>query len=254
MAVTTTSLRWPTCQSGLSKASAIFRVQSSYAKSDYLSIVWYNGHEIVRHYGQFVSVNAELLNSFCASIDQSKTMFFARLELEFRETCIVRARGPISDERAIVVHFPIDQVINGLGRDFAEISTHNLFDKMIVFFMKVVCEQDGTEVFVVLHVRWTVNDHWAYQTTSILCAVMGVVPGTAVQIRFELVPKALAGSDRTLLDCWNAVHPRAVSLQQAMPVKSSSFFRSSDLVMEIDDDGVSPIGFNSRSRKLVIDE
>lgn len=74
------------------------------------------------------------------------------------------------------------------------------------------------------------------------------------EISDERVSELLARSNRALGDGGNAILPRSVLLQDAMPVKGRALFRLSDVVAKSDLNSVSPVGLNQRTGELVIDE
>ena len=47
-----------------------------------------------------------------------------------------------------------------------------------------------------------------------------------------------------MINCWDTVEPWSLLLQKAMPMQSGAFFRTGDLVTDVDRNGVSPISFN----------
>ena len=110
----------------------------AYSEGYDLGLIRLNGHIVVGDNGQLVSINAELLDTLGTSIDQSQPMLLPGRELKLGKTCVVRAWRSISDKRAIVVHLPVDQIINRFRRYLSEICTHNLFYDVIVRLMIIV--------------------------------------------------------------------------------------------------------------------
>lgn len=218
-----------------------------------LGLIRLDGHEVIRHDSHLVSINTEFLDTFRAGIDQSQSMLLAGCELEFRKSSVVDTRRTVGDERAIVIHLPIDEIVNAFRRHKTQIRAHYFLDDVVVLLVVVVCQQDGTEIDIVLHVLGTVDDHWADQAAGVLRAVVGMIPGCAVEICFERIVQAFTGSNGALLDCWDAVFPLRTSLQEAMPVKGCSFFRTSDFIVDFYSDGVAPVCFDGRAGKLSVD-
>jgi len=135
---------------------------------------------------QLVAVNTELLDAFCASVDQPQTVLLARLELKLGNTSV---GGAIDGSvRAWVVHFAVNQIVVGHWRKQTLGSrSHDLLNDIEVARMVPVVQKDGTEINIVgLRFR-TINDHRAECSSHILGAVVAVIEGGAVKVRFEAV-------------------------------------------------------------------
>lgn len=70
---------------------------------------------------------------------------------------------------------------------------------------------------------------------------MRVVPGRAVEVRFEGVSERFTRCNRTLLHRGHAIEPRSLSLKDAMPMQRSTFFWACDLVVHGDLESITPI-------------
>ena len=81
-----------------------------------------------------------------------------------------------------------------------------------------------------------------------------MVPRCAVQVCFEAVREALARGDGALPDSWHTIFPRSTGLEKAVPMKCGSFVGAGDVVVDCDNDPVSPISFDRRAGKLAVDE
>lgn len=155
-------------------------------------------------------------------------------------------------QRAIVIHLPVDEVI---VREWWRITgVHDLFDELEILGVIQIAEHDWPNIIIVCLLRRAMNNHWPNNTSRILSAIMGVVPGRPVKISEERVRQAFTRSNRALLDRGDTVEPRSFLLQHAMPVQSGAFFRPSDLVAYVDRNGVSPISLDGWPRKCSIDE
>ena len=89
---------------------------------------------------------------------------------------------------------------------------------------------------------------------------MRVVPAGTVEVSSESIRKIISRSNRALLNTRYTVVVRSVFLKKAVPVKSSTLLvdrnpvlvGSGYSVVDGDRDGVSPVGFNQRSRELIV--
>lgn len=63
----------------------------TYPESDHFSGIWFDGNKVIGHDGHGVAVDAETLNTFRTSIDQSKAVLFPRREFEFGNSGVGRA-------------------------------------------------------------------------------------------------------------------------------------------------------------------
>lgn len=88
----------------------------------------------------------------------------------------------------------------------------------------------------------------------ILSRIMRVVPGSSIEIGFEGIGERSARSNRALLNRGYTIIPRSFLLENTMPMESSAFLRASDLIMNGDLDCISPVGFDSWTRKLSINQ
>lgn len=82
--------------------------------------------------------------------------------------------GGISDQRAVVIHFAVDQVV--VGEWWRLTDSHYLLNNLEVLSVVCIAEHDWSKVIVVLNLRGTVNDHRSNQATSILSAVVRMIP------------------------------------------------------------------------------
>lgn len=105
-----------------------------------------------------------------------------------------------------------------------------------------VREYNGTHIYVVWCILGTVDDHWAKESSGILGTIVRVIPRCTVEVCFKRVGERLSGSNWALLNGWDAIEPRGLSLEDAMPVQSSTFFWASDLIMHGDLESVTPVG------------
>ena len=185
----------------------------AYSKGHNLGLIRLDRHKVVCNDGQLMPVNAELLYRVGTSINQPQPMLLASRELKLRKTGVVRAWRSISDKRAVVVHLPIDQIIIRSRRYISKIRTHYIFYELIVRLVIIVRQQYWAKVNVVVCALRAVDDHWSNEATGVLCAVVRMIPGRAVQVCLEAICQALARGDRTLGDSWHAVFPRGAGLE-----------------------------------------
>ena len=208
-------------------------------------------------------INGEVYNALGAGVNDSQKMSLSGLETELRETSESRALMWLRVKRqqaAVVVHLAVDQSV--VGFDDLLVGTNVLLSKAVVILMVPIADHDGANIDIVISARRTVDDHWTESTTSVLSRVMRVVPARAVQISGESICEVVSRSNRALLDTRNTVVVRSIFLEKPVPVKSGTllvdgntvFVGSGYSVVDSDGDGVSPVGFNERPRKLIIDQ
>lgn len=120
--------------------------------------------------------------------------------------------------------------------------------------MVPVAQHDGANVNVVKLSSRTIKDHWPNHTARVLCRIVRVIPRASELIGQERVCVRLSRSNGTLRHTRNTILVRSAPLQKSVPVHSSTLFRSSDVVVDRDLNGVSPVGLDGRTRVLTVDE
>ena len=120
--------------------------------------------------------------------------------------------------------------------------------------MVPITDHDRTNVDLVGIILGSINNHRTKKAASILGTVVGVIPGSSVEISLECVRESFTRGDWTLVNTRYTIIPWGCSLQDAMPMEASTFFRSGDLVMYRNLEGVAPICRNLRSWELIVDE
>lgn len=175
------------------------------------------------------------------------------MEFEFGETGIRYTRLTICNEGAVVVHLAVDEVVVRERRSACR-CLHNLFDDLFIWGMIPIAKQDWSNIIIVGNMRRTMNNHGSSQASSVLSAVVRVIPGCPVEISEERISETLSGSNWALLNGWNAIEPRSSLLQYSVPMQSSAFFGSGDVIAHVDRNGVSPIGFDGWSWVCSVDE
>ena len=143
-----------------------------------------DGHEVVGNDSHIVAVDGEALDAFSTAVDEPQTVFLPGVELEFGKTGIRGAvnRG-IGDQRAIVVHLAVDEVVVGEGWRLTH--SHDLLNNLKVLGVIVVAEHDRSKIVVVLDLGGPVDNHRPNKTCGILSTVVRVIPRGAVEIRQE---------------------------------------------------------------------
>lgn len=155
-------------------------------------------------------------------------------------------------ERAVKIHFAVDQTVVGGRASTAH--SHHLLDDAEVFVVIPIAQYDRADVAIIRHVLGSVDDHGPEQPTSILTGIMRVIPTTAVQIRFERISQRLSRRDRALLNRRHPIIPGRRPLEDTMPVQGSPLFRTGNLVRHFHLNRVSPIGFDEGGRELTVDQ
>ena len=187
--------------------------QWAYSEGHNLRLVRLNWDEIVRDDGQLVLVDAEFLNGLGTSIDQPQAMLLPRSKMKFGKASVVRTWRSIGNERAIVIHLPIDQIVVRFWRYLCKIRTRYIFYDLIVRLVIIVRQKYRAQINVIVCASRPVDYHRSKKTSGVLGAVMRMVPGRAVQVRFEAICQALTGSDWALRDGWHAIFPGGASLE-----------------------------------------
>ena len=129
----------------------------TYAESNNRRIVRLDRGEIVGDDSHFVVINAKLLNSCTAGIDQAKSMGFATGELEFGEACVACTFGA-GGVGAVKIHLAVDEIAVGCRSDLCKISSHDILHDVKVISMVVVSHSHRPEVYVVVQVLWSMDD------------------------------------------------------------------------------------------------
>jgi hypothetical protein len=95
-----------------------------------------------------------------------------------------------------------------------------------------------------------VDNDGAEKTTSILCTVVRVIPRRTILISTEFVCKAGAGSDWALTDAGNTIRIWGGILEETVPMNTSTFLRTGDLVVNGDFNPITPVGFDERLKQI----
>ena len=82
-----------------------------YPEEDCFRHVGLDRNIVIRYHGHLMFVNGEELLPGSSSIDQSESMPFSLLELEFCERSIVCAGLSIGDSGAVEIHLAINEII-----------------------------------------------------------------------------------------------------------------------------------------------
>lgn len=197
-------------------------------------------------------------------------MLLARGEFEFGETSIGCASLSGSDQGAVVVHLSVDQIAVREWRRAAR-CCHDLLNEIIVIRVVPIREKDWADINVIWYVLGAMNDYGcptlaerlparvAPRLTSnkagvVLSAVMGVVPGSTVEISSICISHAFPGSNGALLNRGNTVVPGSRFLQKSVPVQGSAFLWTDDVIANSSRDGIAPVDFNRWSRERSVDE
>ena len=218
-----------------------------------LGLIRYDWNEIIRHDRHLIPVNTELLNPLRTRIDQTQPVFLPRLELELRQSRVINARRAIGHERAVIIHFPIDEIIIALWCHQTQIRAHHLLHDLKIQLMKVIRQHHRAKIDIVVRILRPVDDHRPKQAAGVLRAVVRMVPRGAVEIGSESVQQLFPGRDGTLLHGRHAVFPRRVRLQQAVPMQRGAFFGAGDFVVHGYGYGVAPVRFDGWTGELSVD-
>lgn len=83
---------------------------------------------------------------------------------------------------------------------------------------------------------------------------MRVIPRSAIEIGQVSVSHAFSWGDRALLDGGYTIVPGRQLLQESVPMQSSPFLRTNDVVADSGRDNVAPIDFNGGSWECSVDK
>lgn len=103
-------------------------------------------------------VDAKLLDSCSACIDKAQSYPLPTGKFERRETCIVRARGSVTDSGAVKVHFAINEVVIRRRSDATLVCAHDSRKDGEVIVMVPITDGDWTEIDVVGFMLRTVDN------------------------------------------------------------------------------------------------
>lgn len=95
------------------------------------------------------------------------------------------------------------------------------------------------------------NDHRANDTLPSLDSIVRVVPRSTIVCSDPLVREAIAWSNGTLGDRWDAIVLGVVELTNAVEVNAGTIVLQ--LVVDSDDDCITPVGLDDGSRHVIID-
>lgn len=227
----------------------------SYTEGHDLGGVGSHGDKIIGNHRQVVAVNGEALHTLGAGVDQAKSMRLARGELELGDASVGRAWSGVagSNGGAVEVHLTVDKVVVRSGRSFSARSK-DLLHEVEVLGVVPVGQHHGTKIDVIVRVLGPVDDNGPKHAVRVLSRVVRVIPGSTVQLSLELISVALARGNGTLVDTGNTILPRRPSLQETVPVKRSALLGTSDVVVQSDLDGITPVGLDGGSGVSPIDE
>ena len=115
-------------------------------------------------------IDTEALDTLRPSIDQSQSVRLASCELEFGNPGIVSAGGLVtcSNSRTVEVHFSVDEiVIRCRSRVRICAVAHNFFDDREIIIMVMICDENWSQINVVIRIAGPVNNHWPEKSTWI---------------------------------------------------------------------------------------
>ena len=97
------------------------------------------------------------------------------------------------------------------------------------------------------------NYHWPKEPISILRAIVRVIPTSPIQPRPKGVSEVASWSDWTLANGRHAIVPRAISLQETVPMQRRTLRMFRDSVFDSDAEKIAPIRLQKRPREGPID-
>src|SRR5579859_1245243 len=176
---------------------------------------FYHRHEIRCNDIHLMTVDTEMLQALCSSIDKTETVPFARCELEFGDSSITEARIGCLDRGTVEVILAVDEVVVRYpcadGNSWIVARSHGFHDELKVLFVVMVLEEDGTDIDIVLVILWSMDDHCTNDAGYILLTVMRMIPRGSVEVGKEAVGVSVSGSDWALLNSRNTIHIRLSS-------------------------------------------
>ena len=141
-----------------------------------LRLIRYDWNEIVRHDRHLMPINTEFLNPLRTRIDQAQPVPLPRLEPELRQSRVIDARRAIGHERAVVIHFPVDEIIIALRRHQTQIRAHHLLHYLIIRLVIIIHQHHRAKIDIVVRILRPVDDHRPQRAAGVLRAVVRMVP------------------------------------------------------------------------------
>lgn len=218
------------------------------AQSDDVRVIGLNLDKVSCNDTESVAIDSELLCGSRRGVDKAQTVHSAGLEAEGGHRHIVAAL--LVGLGAGVASLAVDGVGISTGNDSVRDLIEKAIDFLLVVSMEPILKHDRAEIQVVLFVLRAVDHHWSNETATILSGVVSVPPAGAVEVGTETVGVILSRCDRALSVAGNAVHPLSVLLQNSVPVHGRPCIR--EIVVHLDFDPVTPVGFDGRTRELVV--
>ena len=182
-----------------------------------------------------------MLLTVCSSVDESKSMDLASLELKLRafsswyasppETRWQIACKPICAVRsvrrlaALESSTTVDKSTIASCRLLLEVIRYHVCDYAKIWNVVPIADHDWSKVDVVVKLRWAVDLHRTDYTGGVLRAVVGVIHRTAVLVGAKSVRITLPWRDWTLTNTRCTILPLRTELQRAMPMHRGPFLR-----------------------------
>ena len=115
-------------------------------------------------------------------------------------------------------------------------------------------QRDGAKVNIVFGLRRTIHHDGAGDASGVLGRIVRVIPRGAVERSNELVGIRRPRSDGALGDAGHTILPRSVDLQETMPMNAGSLGGTRDVVVDGDNNLVTPVGLDGGTRECSVDE
>lgn len=156
----------PVCVAGLTSRFHDDIGTLTNTQSDDIGLKWFDWDEILGDDGELVTIDAELLDTFGASVYQAEQVLLAGLKFELGDTGVRITREASFGAR--ILHLAVDEVV--IGR--RDPSVHGVVDKSVIVGMEPIFNQDRANVYVVFGVFGAVDDQRPMGTTGVLSAVV----------------------------------------------------------------------------------
>jgi hypothetical protein len=215
---------------------------------DVIGLIGMDGNKVRGNDLELVLVDREGKEGVHRTIDQAKKIAFAPLEDGFEWFPATHTSGIARIARVLTSAIEQDALRlrkMGLTRQF-------LMHQGESRRMNPVGENDGSQSFIPIFTGRTVDEKGTSSSISILQAVMGVVPRMTVLLGGEVVGIGIPLSNGALSNTVDTIHFVGTKLTKTMPVNSRTVIR--EVIGDMDDDLVTPAGFNQRTRVRAIED
>ena len=176
-------------------------------------------------------------------VDQSQAMFLA----------LGKSHLSVGSSACFVLSEAIDENVVSVWwrRVGLEVLKSDLVD-IVCKTVVPIANRESTKIDIVVRGGRTIDNDRASNTHTVLRRVMTVVPRSTELGGKECVCSGLAGRDRAFGNTTNTISTNTVELSNTMPMETAAIVLEG--VLDIDNNGISPIGSNDWPGQLVVDE